>query len=236
MIGTVVKILYEPSDVVEYDTLSGRSWVEARGLAEHVDNKKDVLIGICPRRRYAISQVHLVRCVWFRFNRLTTTEVENYLNLIGLPVPSLMTIDENDVIVFYRLNQKQNVRNVARLYKKAVKNIGCDKSAIDRMMFVDEVCHHSIDRFDYDTIANAISEAGAYACAKHRNRVRQKLRQSGGELSHSVLLKRMKLDTQQFSTVINSLARDNEIRIIETETFGKTRLSYSLTVGEQHAV
>lgn len=64
-------------------------------------------------------------------------------------------------------------------------------------------------------------------------RLLRKLREApGGQLAHSVLLKRMKIDAKSFSAIIETLCQQGEIEIVSTPRAGWPRRGYRLTGGD----
>lgn len=64
-------------------------------------------------------------------------------------------------------------------------------------------------------------------------RLLRKLREApGGQLAHSVLLKRMKIDAKSFSAIIETLCQQGEIEIVSTPRAGWPVRGYRLTGGD----
>jgi len=64
-------------------------------------------------------------------------------------------------------------------------------------------------------------------------RLLRKLREApGGQLAHSVLLKRMKIDAKSFSAIIETLCQQGEIEIVSTPRAGWPMRGYRLTGGD----
>ena len=54
----------------------------------------------------------------------------------------------------------------------------------------------------------------------------------GGQLPHSVLLKRMKIDARIFQDLINTLEQQGDLATVMQNTVGRPQRAYRLTAGE----
>jgi len=80
---------------------------------------------------------------------------------------------------------------------------------------------------------NYVAENPFHAeCLKFTQKLREAPKQT---LAHSVLLKRMKMDTQTFQKVVMTLSQQGDIVIIQNKTSGRTGILYQLG-GEESLV
>ena len=136
--------------------------------------------------------------------------------------------DEAAKAIWARANE--NARKLSLLYAASEMH-QCPKITKNAALWACQFVEHQIRRMIYLTEIHVADNPFHAECLKIKRRLKQARNMT---ISHSVLLKRMKIDSRSFQTIIDTLIEQGDVERLATPTKGRTRIEYQLkNVGKQ---